>query len=133
MRGWKKAKTKIPGLPSKSKKHVWVADLEKDKKFYCLFDGQSYLPRAKSPRLQTADINREGTTRQQMLFRSGDIKKIANLHDAELFIMPVNWAVHYLPIEKIDYDNTILKTSEPGTYVLSTFQKHHQIDWYYFS
>lgn len=119
---WKKLKENIPGLPAQIKKNVWVADVLKGKKFYCLFDENGYLPRARSPRFESSE-SLEGVDRYHLRFGKGDLTKINNLKDAEIFIRNTNWCVHYLPIKEIDYTRNILTTSQPGTYGLDTRQR----------
>jgi len=116
---WQKLKRNIPGLPATAKKNVWVTDVPIGKKFYCLYGGTGLLQRAKSPKFETAD-NNAGVDRYHLRFREGDLPEIKNIADAEIFIQPQNWVVHFLPIESINYKTQIITTSQPGTYGLDT-------------
>jgi len=133
--GWEKIKSPVPGLPTTSQGHVWVAEVPKDKKFYCLFDQEGYLTRARSPRFETAD-EMDGVDRYHLRFRPGDLQPLANLTEAELFIRNTNWCVHYLPIASIDFATGLLTTTQPGTYQLDTWFRWEyapkKISWGYF-
>jgi len=108
-------------LPDVAKGKVWVADVASLGTFRTLFDGDRELPRARSRGFRQTNSTPRGTPddAQTVQFPKGAVRRYANLHDAELRIIPCFfWVMNLLPIESIDEGSRTLRTTVPGTYPL---------------
>ena len=114
-----KVKGKYSWLTCSNKEERSVADVPKGKKFYCLFDENGYLPRARSPSFESSE-SLEGVDRYNLRFEKDELLRINNLNDAEIFIRNTNWCVTLFAVKEIDYTSNLLTTSQPGTYRLDT-------------
>ncbi|MHC4126092.1 MAG: right-handed parallel beta-helix repeat-containing protein, partial [Planctomycetota bacterium] len=118
--GWKKANKALPGLPSRAKGKIWVADVPKKLgRFFTLYDGNQRLPRARSYVWPERDI---------LHFPKGALKNWPNLKDVEIVIRPHNqWLINILPLKSVDETSLIAKTTIEGTYPLGMlYYKNHK-------
>ncbi len=125
--GWKKAGNLPAELPAAAKDKIWVADVPEDiGKLYVLFDGDTWLPRARSQGLFTTNQAKNGADawrtenlpeRNKIFFKKGDITNSERVQDIEILIIPsLVWAMNVLPIESIDEEKGLATTSIYATY-----------------
>lgn len=127
--GWKKFSGQLDGLPAESAGKVWVADLNDQGPenwiFKVLYDGETFLPRARSKGFQPTTACPKPTLANRwedlksLHYPEGVIKNWPNLSDVEIFIRPTHqWLVNYLTLESVDEANLLATTTLPGTYRL---------------
>jgi len=113
--GWVKVNTELPGLPEKARGNVWVASVSDH--FLTLYDDQGMLPRARSEGF----ISEEGmNAKNQLHFPEGMLKNWSNLKDVEIIVRPHHaWIMNILPLESVDEEESIARTSIEATYEMS--------------
>jgi hypothetical protein len=113
------------GTPAVTKGKLWVTDLAEVRagpwNFRALYDGFSFLPRARSieylARGKHAGLLTRLEHRDLLEYPPGSIKPWKNLHDVEILSRPNhNWLVNYLGIAALDESAGTVRTSVPATY-----------------
>lgn len=111
---WKQVTTALPGLPKEAIGKVRVADVSG--RFRTLYDADGLLPRARSEGF----IPREGGTRTELHFPAGRLKNWENITDVEVIVRPHHaWIVNILPLESVDEQKQIARTSVAATYAMN--------------
>ena len=122
---WILPDTPITSLPEAAQGKVWVTDLpqinDTNWRFYTLYDDKGRLPRARSrgfiPTTYSSDLQGSGSDKSTLHFPSGTLKSWPNLEDVEVFIRPHHaWVLNILPLESVDEEAKIAKTTLPATY-----------------
>ncbi|MDB2385621.1 right-handed parallel beta-helix repeat-containing protein [Polaribacter sp.] len=112
--GWTKVTEKIPNLPENTVGHIWEANVSD--KFLTLYDDEGMLPRAQSKRYMPL----EGSNKKKLLFPKGSLKNWSNVEDVEILVRPTReWIVNMLPLESVDEDKGIARTSIDATYAMN--------------
>jgi parallel beta-helix repeat protein len=139
--GWKKVNKALPGLPSRAKGKIWVAEVPKKLgRFFTLYDGNRRLPRARSKAFAPTKwykFKNEGVPftadyawpeKDTLHFPKGVLKNWPNLEDVEIVIRPHNqWLINILPLKSVDETSLIAKTTIEGTYPLGMlYYKDHK-------
>ncbi len=113
--GFMKATGPIPGLPKAAEGKVLVANVADD--FRSLYDAEGLLPRARSEGFVTT----AGDGLFDFGFPVGRIKNWSNLADVEILIRPSHqWMMNILPLESVDEQNLIARTSIEATYKMKS-------------
>lgn len=127
--GWKKLKEYPDDIPARARGKVWVADVPETRggkwRFFCLFDGNKMLPRARGKgwvpggkppdewwRLRYASIEEKSTFQ----FPKGALKDWDNLEDVEIRCFPAGYTINILGLESVDEEKCIARTSVHATY-----------------
>jgi hypothetical protein len=112
--GWQKLDAVTSELPEQSKGKVWVADIPDGlDKFYTLYDSKGRLNRARAEGFVPTKMGDKRT----VYFPKGKLKNWDNLKDVEINIRPSKaWMINMLPLESVDEENGIAKTSVSATY-----------------
>lgn len=111
---WKKVTAALPGLPKAAVGNALVADVSG--RFRSLFDAQGVLPRARSKGF----IPPRGGSRNRLRFPKGRLKNWSNLDDVEIVVRPHHaWIVNILPLEAVDEQQQIARTSINATYAMN--------------
>ena len=127
--GWKELGRNRPeGLSEMAAAHVWVANVpEPLNRFYTLYDGDRRLPRARSNGFNPTEpplpwdflYQKNPEPFYTLAFPKGAIKNWENLEDVEIVIRPnVPFTMNILPLESVDEDRCLARTSVPGGYPL---------------
>ncbi|WP_146508216.1 right-handed parallel beta-helix repeat-containing protein [Thalassoglobus neptunius] len=112
--GWRKPTSPPPGLTNEAPEHVLVADV--DDSFCALFDSDGLLPRARSERF----IPLSGGTRNEIHFPPEQFHPWPNVEDIEVVVRPHHaWIVNILPLESIDEQRRVGRTSVSATYAMN--------------
>lgn len=117
---WERCADLPGGAPEVAAGRVWTAPLpEGVAQPRTLFDAEGLLSRARSP--EFAGEEREGVTDNQTLCFAPGSLPCRPRADMELFLKPCYpWIVNALPVESVDNENGILRTTIPGTYPLKS-------------
>lgn len=121
--GWRKSDAPLAGMPSMTRKHVWVADLPEGlDRILTLYEGDARLPRARTEAfapdtdLHPRDNPSDQLDRSTFYFPEGFVRHLPNLEDVELFILPsYPWWMNILSFESVDETKRIARTTIPGT------------------
>ena len=114
IKGWKKVKGKLAGLPIEALGKVYVANTSQH--FFTLFDENGLLPRAQSK----AFFPGKNNSKTQLELPVEQVEKWSNLEEAEVVIRPHHaWIVNILPLESVDRKKGIIKTSLNATYAMN--------------
>lgn len=117
IKGWQKVTGKLPGLPEVAQGKVLVAAVSA--RFRCLFDGAGLLPRARSDGF----IPLAGGSRNMLHFPAGSLKDWENVEDVELVVRPHHaWIVNILPLQSVDEQQQIARTSIGATYAMNSLR-----------
>ncbi|MHC4842732.1 MAG: right-handed parallel beta-helix repeat-containing protein [Planctomycetota bacterium] len=127
--GWSKLKDYPEDLPEAAKGNVWVADLPETKggkwRFFCLFDGEKMLPRARAkgwiPEGQPPEDWWMIEDKTTFRFPEGVLKNWENLEDVELRVFPAGYVMNILGMESVDTSTRIARTSVPATYPIKSW------------
>lgn len=98
-------------------------------RFYTLYDGDKRLPRARTDGFIPTQLepgsndNKTVNPYCTMAFPKGALKAWENIEDVELIIRPIPWTMQILPLESVDEDRLIAKTSLQSIYVLRALSK----------
>nr|WP_292963966.1 MULTISPECIES: right-handed parallel beta-helix repeat-containing protein [unclassified Allomuricauda] len=113
--GWTKVTQDLPGLPSRAKGQVYVANVSNT--FKTLYDDEGLLPRAQSK----AFFPEEGNNGKNRLhFPKGKLKNWSNVTDVEIIARPHHaWIVNILPLKSVDENTGIATTSLDATYAMN--------------
>jgi len=126
IKGWRKLKDEPNSLPAKARGKIWVADVPEGLgRFFTLFDGDKRLPRARSKGfLPARTFNYESSHGNMNIvkpedrplltvlpFPKGALKNWSNLEDIEILVCPVPWTMNILPLESVDEDSCVARTS----------------------
>ena len=105
----------LPGLPPEATGNVWVASVSES--FHTLYDAEGILPRAQSEGF----FSGEGSNSKTLLhFPEGKLKNWSNVEDVELIVRPHHaWISNILPLETVDEEAGIARTSLDATYVMN--------------
>jgi hypothetical protein len=114
IKNWKRVIEPLPGLPQEAIGKVQVTDVSG--RFRSLFDGDGLLPRARSKGF----IPLEGGSRNELHFPAGHLKNWPNVEDVEIVVRPHHaWIVNILPLESVDEQRQIARTSIDATYAMN--------------
>lgn len=109
--GWKKVAGPLPGLPKAAEGKVWEASVSG--KFLTLFDDEGLLPRAQSEPFKPL----KGSNVRELHYPEGTMKNWSNVEDVEILVRPTrDWIVNMLPLESVDEQAGIARTSIKATY-----------------
>jgi hypothetical protein len=125
IKGWKKVKGILPGLPSAAQGNVWEAKVSGT--FRTLYNDEGMLPRARS----AGFIPLEGGGRDRIHFPEGTLEDGPNVQDAEIVIRPHHaWIVNILPVVSVDDEKQMAYTSIDSTYAMNElhFLKSDEIE-----
>ena len=123
---WKSVADDVPGLSKQAVGKVKVADVSGG--FHALFDTEGILPRARSKGF----IPREGGSRNELHFPVGRLRNWPNVNDVEVVVRPHHaWIVNILPLESVDIQRQIARTSINATYAMNPlhFLKQTESCW----
>ncbi len=112
--GWQLAPDDLTDLTEAAKGKVWVADIpESLDKFYTLYDQSGRLNRARAEGF----VPVKSGDKKTLYFPKGKLKNWDNLQDVELNVRPSRaWMINMLPLESVDEENGVAKTSVSATY-----------------
>ncbi len=127
--GWTKLTNYPDSLPEAARGKIWVADMPETKggrwRFFCLFDGDKMLPRARGKgwvpegkppdewwRGVFASIEDKSTFR----FPEGALKNWENLEDVGIRVFPAGYTMNMLGLASVDEKTRVVRTSVPATY-----------------
>ncbi|WP_391540473.1 right-handed parallel beta-helix repeat-containing protein [Rubripirellula lacrimiformis] len=111
---WKPFADSPHGLPTEAIGKVQVANVAG--RFRSLFDADGMLPRARSEGF----IPLEGGSRNELHFPAGRLKNWPNVDDVEIVVRPHHaWIVNILPLESVDEQRQIARTSIDATYAMN--------------
>lgn len=115
--GWELLDSSTVELPAKSVGRVWVADMPRGlDRFYTLYDKEGRLNRARDAGFSPTKPGDKKT----LHFPKGSLKKWDNITDVEIQIRPSQaWVVNMLPLESVDEERGMAKTSVSATYAMS--------------
>ncbi|WP_430931199.1 right-handed parallel beta-helix repeat-containing protein [Saccharicrinis sp. 156] len=115
--GWKLLEASLDDLPINSVAKIWVAEIPEGlEKFYTLYDRNGRLKRARAKGFVPVKAGDKRT----VYFPKGKMKNWDNLQDVELNIRPRRaWAINMLPINMVDEEMGMAKTSVTATYEMS--------------
>ncbi|MDA7528179.1 right-handed parallel beta-helix repeat-containing protein, partial [bacterium] len=114
IQGWKHVDDTSSRLPKEAIGKVQVADVSG--RFHALFDAEGLLPRARS----TGFIPLEGGSRNRLHFPAGRLKNWSNVEDVEIVVRPHHaWIVNALPLESVDEQKQMARTSIDATYAMN--------------
>ncbi|MDF7825949.1 right-handed parallel beta-helix repeat-containing protein [Pontiellaceae bacterium B12227] len=114
IKGWKKVKGLLPGLPSAAQGKVWEAKVSGS--FRTLYNDEGLLPRAQSEGF----IPEEGGGRNRVRIPKEYFKDWKNAQEAEIIVRPHHaWIVNILPIASVDEKQQIVHTSIDSTYAMN--------------
>ncbi len=128
IKGWTKSATIPDGIPDKARGNLWTAKVpEKLGLFFTLYEGEKRLPRARSAGFRPTNGDNtweyfmsmfsDTENRYTIHFPAGRMKNWSNLKDVEVLLIPTAaWALNILPLESVDEEKLIARTTEPGTY-----------------
>ncbi|WP_282136704.1 right-handed parallel beta-helix repeat-containing protein [Seonamhaeicola maritimus] len=121
--GWKELGREIPPqLPEMAKNNIWITDVPEELGlFKTLYDGDSRLPRARCQGFNPLPLKNDGNKYDPystMAFPEGELKNWDYIKDAELILRPIPWTMHILPLESVDEEASIAKTTIKGIYPL---------------
>ncbi|QDU37998.1 hypothetical protein Mal4_23180 [Maioricimonas rarisocia] len=123
---WTLLTTAPPGLPAEAIGKVQVADVSD--RFHALFDAEGLLPRARSQGF----IPLAGGSRNELRFPAGRLRDWPNVEDVEIVVRPHHaWIVNILPLESVDEQRQIARTSISATYAMNRlhFLKQTESCW----
>lgn len=124
--GWRPVTDSSLQLAKKAIGNVQVADVSGQ--FYALFDAEGLLPRARS----NGFIPLAGGSRNQLHFPAGLLKDWPNVEDVEIVVRPHHaWIVNILPLESVDEQRQMARTSIDATYAMNQlhFLKQTESCW----
>jgi hypothetical protein len=118
--GWEKLSHAVPGLSDEAARQVWVARVPPGERFFCLFDGDERLPRARAAGFAPeAPGVGEDTDLTTLRFPPGRLRNWPNLADVELVVRPQHvWTVNILGLAAVDEAAGVATTALPATYPL---------------
>lgn len=120
---WKPLTSTLPGLPQAANGKVVVAEVSD--RFRCLFDGEGLLPRARSKGF----IPLKGGSRNKLHFPPGRLKNWENVKDVEIVVRPHHaWIVNILPLQSVNEQKQIARTSINATYAMNSLHFLKQTD-----
>ncbi len=125
---WEKINSVPEHLSEKAKGKIWVADIpESLGKFYALYDGNKWLPRARSEGMFTTNRAKNGPdawgkenfeNRDKIHFPEGAIKDTFRNQDVEVIVIPsLAWSMNILPVKSVDEEKNLAITTIPATYL----------------
>jgi hypothetical protein len=117
IKGWTLVSSEIADLPENAKGNVWVAEMpEGVDSFNTLFNSKGMLKRARGQGFLPSKPGDKKT----LHFPKGALKNWANVQDIEINIRPSKaWMINMLPLERVDEESGIAKTSVSATYNMS--------------
>ncbi|WP_146461776.1 right-handed parallel beta-helix repeat-containing protein [Rubripirellula tenax] len=111
IKGWTKVTAKLAGLPDEAQGNVWEANISD--RFLTLYDDEGMLPRSQSERF----VPLKSSTARELHFPKGKLKNWSNVEDVEILVRPTrDWMMNVLPIESVDEEAGIARTSVDATY-----------------
>ncbi|MEI6891159.1 MAG: right-handed parallel beta-helix repeat-containing protein [Pontiella sp.] len=114
IKGWKKVKGLLPGLPAVAQGKVWVAKVSGS--FRTLYNEEGMLPRAQS----AGFIQLKGSSRNRLNFPAGKLKEWKNVEDVEIIVRPHHaWIVNILPLASVNEKKQMATTSIDSTYAMN--------------
>ncbi len=123
---WKRVTTALPGLPQAAIGKLQMADVSGQ--FHALFDAEGLLPRARSKGFIPLEVG----SRNELHFPAGQLKNWPDLEDVEIVVRPHHaWVVNILPLESVDEQRQIARTSIDATYAMNRlhFLKETESCW----
>ncbi|MDB4384527.1 right-handed parallel beta-helix repeat-containing protein [Opitutaceae bacterium] len=112
--GWTRVAGKLPQLPEAAQGNVLMADVSS--RFLTLFDEEGMLPRAQSELIH----NLPGGTSHEARLPEGHLQDWANVEDVEILVRPTrDWVVNMLPLESVDAEAGVARTSIEATYAIN--------------
>jgi Right handed beta helix region len=145
---WVRLQSPPSGLPKAAQGKVWVADVswvrslkqrqspspgvatqfDRGWRFLTLYQGDQSLPRARGPAFTQTGVTQfdskttlpdVNTNCRTLQFPPGTVARPLRLTDAELLVIPMfPWIMNILPIQSIDTEQGLLRTTAPATYPL---------------
>ncbi len=123
---WERLSAPMPGLTKAASGKVQVANVSR--RFRALFDADGLLPRARSQGF----IPLAGGSRNRLHFPAGRLKNWPNVEDVEIVVRPHHaWIVNVLPLESVDEQRQLSRTSIDATYAMNVlhFLKQTESCW----
>jgi hypothetical protein len=121
--GWMREQNPPAGLPDAARGKLWSAPVPANlRAFHTLYDGPTRLPRARSKGFQPTDKapSWHVPDQQTLRFPKGALPPWSELRDAELLLITAApWAMNLLPLESVNDETLVARTSIPGTYALT--------------
>lgn len=112
--GWTRVEGILPQLPEAAQGNVWVADVST--RFLTLYDEEGMLPRAQSEVIH----NLSGGTSHEARLPAGHLQDWTNVQDVEILVRPTrDWVVNMLPLESVDAEAGVARTSIEATYAIN--------------
>lgn len=118
--GWKKFRKYPKNTPKAAKGNLWCLKLEEGADPKMLYYHGKALKRARSNGFMPL-ANEKGSDNKTLIVPEGvPIEKLSNAAGIEVLIRPTfAWSMNILPVENIDINNRIIRTSVGGTYQLN--------------
>lgn len=123
---WELADANLLGLPQVAQGKVYVSNVQG--RFHTLYDAEGLLPRARSQGF----IPLEHGSRNTLHFPRGRLKNWSNVEDVEIVVRPHHaWIVNILPLQSVDEQRQIARTSINATYAMNRlhFLKQTESCW----
>lgn len=118
--GWRKLAKPLPGLSVEAAASVWVANVERGRRFHCLFDGDKRLPRARGDGFVPAPVAEKKPSNTEFRFPPGKLKSWPGLEDVELVVRPEHVYVwNILGLASVDENAGVARTTLPATYAIA--------------
>lgn len=120
------AKADHPSLPDGAKGHVWVAEILQHRKFRTLYQGANRLARARGEGFHPTHTTAWRESDQQVLhFPKGTMHNWSDAREGEIVIIPsAAWTLNILPIESVNEETLIARTTLPATYAMGWNHTH---------
>jgi hypothetical protein len=117
IKSWALASSNLTGLSDNAKGKVWVADMPDNiDTFNTLYNSKGMLNRARGQGFLPSKPGDKKT----LHFPKGSLKNWKNVEDIEINIRPSKaWIINMLPLESVDEELGIAKTSVSATYNMS--------------
>ena len=111
--GWTRVTESLPQLPQAAQGNVLVADVSS--RFLTLYDEAGMLPRAQSELIKPL----AGGTLNEARLPAGHLQDWSNVKDVEILVRPTrDWIVNMLPLESVDAEAGVARTSVEATYAI---------------
>jgi len=142
--GWKRCDEESSDLPAELRGKIWMVDLPAGTQVNTLYGSHGSIPRARGPAIQplrTPPLTAKGEFPErfgpdgpiteglhsdradgiyhhdQFGFAEGSLRPASDLHEAEFLIIPeMQWTMNILPVDRVDFEQRIVKLAKPCTY-----------------